>query len=53
MKVWQLTDGAFNMSLYPLLKEWGFISRNYKVPSADTINNILENTDLSDISFDK
>ncbi len=53
MEAWQLTDGAFNISLYPLLKEWGFISQNYKVPSADTINDILENTDLSEISFDK
>lgn len=52
MEAWQLTDGAFNISLYPLLKEWGFISQEYKVPSSDTINAILENTDLSEISFD-
>ena len=47
----EMTNGAFNISLYPLMKEWGFISQDYKVPESETIKELLLHTDLSDIKI--
>ena len=46
-----MTNGAFNISIYPLMKEWGFISQEYKVPDSETIKELLSNTDLSEIKI--
>ena len=31
------TDGAFDISIYPVSQLWGFISKNYRVPEAAEI----------------
>ena len=45
------TDGAFNPALYPVIKEWGFTTGDYKVPSEEKIRRLLEYTDFSRVKI--
>lgn len=49
LDICQKTDGALNISIYPLLKEWGFTTGEYQVPSDDVIKKLLQYTDFSQI----
>lgn len=42
-----LTDGALDITIYPVLKEWGFTTGEYRIPEVDTLNALLENVDYS------
>jgi len=41
LKLYQQTDGAFDLTVYPLMELWGFVSKEYHVPTekelADTL----------------
>ena len=37
------TDGALDLTLYPLSDAWGFYSKEYTVPDAQTIRGLLQN----------
>ena len=50
--IYQKTDGAFNPALYPIIREWGFTTEKYKVPSQQRINELLLKTDFNKIKFD-
>lgn len=45
------TDGALNIALYPVIKEWGFTTGDYKVPSQDKIDELLLHTDFTKINL--
>ena len=45
--LYKLTGGAFNPALYPVIREWGFTTGNYKVPEAARIQELLQFTDFS------
>ena len=36
------TDGALDISIYPVVREWGFTTGEYHVPSRETIEKLLE-----------
>ena len=38
------TGGALDITLYPVLCEWGFTTGEYKVPSEETISELLKKT---------
>ncbi len=40
--LWEQTEGAFDPTVTPLLRLWGFVDRCYRVPSPDEIANALE-----------
>ena len=40
LKVSQSTDGALDPSVYPLVEEWGFISRDFRIPDKSTIDEL-------------
>lgn len=42
------TDGAFDITIYPVMKLWGFADKNYKVPTQKEIDSTLEN-----VGYDK
>ena len=44
---YKMTGGAFNPALYPVIREWGFTTGEYKVPSDERIRELLQNTDFS------
>ena len=51
LELYKLTDGAFNPALYPVIREWGFTTGDYKVPSEEKIGQLLELTDFSQITL--
>jgi len=41
-ELWQLTDGAFDITVGPLIDLWGFTNKEYKVPIDVEIKNALK-----------
>lgn len=48
----ELTDGAFDITVMPVLKLWGFNDGNYCVPKDGDINKVLEKTGSDKITVD-
>ena len=48
----EMTGGAFDITLYPILTEWGFTTGNYKVPEESVIADRLKNTGWEKIIID-
>lgn len=46
------TEGAFDPTIYPLVKKWGFISKEYNVPDKEEIDSLLNNVDYNSIVID-
>lgn len=53
LKVAEESGGALNPCLYPVIREWGFTTGDYKVPSASKIAELLSKTDYSKIILKK
>lgn len=45
------TDGALDITVYPVLKEWGFTTGEYKVPEKSRLDELLKNVDYRNISI--
>lgn len=45
------TDGALNPCLYPITSAWGFTKKQYKVPSDETISELLKLTDYTKVKI--
>ncbi len=48
---YKMTGAAFNPALYPVIREWGFTTGEYKVPEAGRIQELLEFTDFSQVKM--
>lgn len=51
VKMAEIFNGHFNPALFPVIREWGFTTGNYHVPSQEKINLLLKKTDFSQIQF--
>ena len=49
-ELYQSTDGALNIAVYPLMEAWGFTSGEYRVPEQKEIDAILTCMDVDEIS---
>ncbi len=54
------TDGALDVTVQPVVEEWGFISGDYQIPTEERLKGLLDSVDYrlvscggSDISFEK
>ena len=47
------TDGALDISIYPIVKAWGFTTGDYQVPDKSTIQSLLPMVDYTKVEFDK
>lgn len=45
------TGGALDISLYPVLKEWGFTTEDYHIPDDKILADLLSNVDYKSISI--
>ena len=43
------TDGALDITVYPVLKEWGFTTGEYRIPSEARIEELLKKVDYTQI----
>lgn len=49
----QLTDGLFDISVYPLVRAWGFTTETYRVPEQTEIQKILQSVDYTRIKLEE
>ncbi len=47
-----ISDGAFDITIAPLMDAWGFFNRNFRMPPAEDINAALELVDYRRLSLD-
>lgn len=47
----QMTDGALDISVYPVVKAWGFTTDEKRVPSKEELVNLLGSVDYSEIKL--
>lgn len=52
LRISRNTQGAFDISIYPLLRAWGFTTSNYQIPSQQEIEDLLKNTGYDKIQID-
>ena len=53
LPICQSTDGALDLSIYPIVKAWGFTTDDYHVPAAKTIKALLKKVDYRQITLTK
>ena len=42
LEISRKTDGAFDITIYPVMELWGFTTKNYKVPQVDELQETLK-----------
>ena len=47
------TNGALDISIYPIVKAWGFTTGSYQVPDEETIQTLLTKVDYTQIQYDE
>ena len=52
MQIGEETSGALDITIYPVLKEWGFTTGDYKIPDGETLNALLQRVDFTQIQID-
>ncbi|MCM8781167.1 MAG: FAD:protein FMN transferase [Candidatus Omnitrophica bacterium] len=50
---WLVTDGAFDITVGPLVKLWGFMDRKYHLPEQDEISKALDFVGMDKISINE
>lgn len=53
LSVYETTGGLFDVTVYPLMKLWGFPSGEYHVPSGEELAEILPLVDVSLVKFEE
>ena len=53
LELYQLTDGVFDISIYPVMDLWGFTTQDFAVPSSEELEEKLALVDASKIDFDE
>ena len=52
-QLWESTEGAFDITIYPIMKAWGFAGKKYRVPAQEEIDLLLHYVDFSQITLDE
>jgi thiamine biosynthesis lipoprotein len=52
LQLYDTTEGLFDIAVYPIMEEWGFTTKNYKVPSGEKLAKLVECADLSKVKYD-
>lgn len=52
LELYDSTGGLFDITVYPLMVEWGFTTEDYKVPTDDKIKELLKLTGIDKITLD-
>lgn len=45
------TDGALDLSIYPVVRAWGFTTDTYQIPTRQELDHLLSHVDYRDILF--
>ena len=47
------TEGSLDITLYPVLREWGFTTGAYKIPDRENLEELLQRVDYSQIDLEE
>ncbi|MGN0291097.1 MAG: FAD:protein FMN transferase [Lachnospiraceae bacterium] len=53
LELYESTDGAFDITIYPLMEEWGFTTGVYQVPEKSRIEELGKKVNASLIEYEK
>lgn len=53
LQLYEDTDGAFDITVYPLMQLWGFTSGNYHVPTEEELREVMRKVGADGISYDE
>ncbi len=53
MDLWKSTGGAFDITIYPVMKAWGFAGDTFRVPTDQELKRLLDFVDSSQIAYDE
>lgn len=51
LEIGNKTDGCLDITLYPVVREWGFTTGEYKIPEADKLSELLKYVDFINIEL--
>lgn len=51
LELYKSTNGAFEISIYPVMQAWGFTTQNYRVPEKKELTTLLKKVDSQKIHF--
>ena len=46
------SGGSLDITMYPVVREWGFTTGEYKIPDNDTLTNLLDKVNYSSVRVD-
>jgi thiamine biosynthesis lipoprotein len=52
LELYENTDAAFDVTVYPLMELWGFTTGQFAVPDANTLAQLLNKTGSDQLSYD-
>lgn len=52
LELCESTDGALDVTIYPVVKAWGFTTGEHRVPSEEELSGLLERVDYARVQLD-
>ena len=49
LEISRKTDGAFDITIYPVMELWGFTTKNYRVPESSEIADVLKHVSYTNV----
>lgn len=53
IEIYESTNGAFDITVYPVMEAWGFAGEEFHVPHEDSLNSLLDYVGSSKLVYDK
>lgn len=53
LELWKTTGGAFDITIYPVMRAWGFAGGEFQVPDNAELTGLLADVDASKIEFNE
>lgn len=52
LEMCEKSGGSLNITMYPIVREWGFTTGKYKIPDIDTLTALLKKADYRSVDVD-
>lgn len=53
MEIWESTGGAFDITIYPIMRAWGFTEKAYQVPSDEELESLLAYVGMEKLTYEE